>query len=371
MRNAVGTLFAPVETALARTSWLVAGITTLALFVLFFSAAENFNWLAISNVFTFSSILGIMVVGVGVLIISGEFDLSVGSAFAVVGFTFLALLNGDGATSNVFVAVVLSLGVGLLLGFFNGVVVVRSGNPSFIITLGTLLFYRGLARAIGDGAASSVSFADGDKPLLLTIFNTDITPINQSTRNLVVENPERGFIEGLFAWLAESGEGFAEFFVVGGNWQTSILWFFGIALVVGILLHRGKFGNWFYAVGGNRDGAQAQGVPPKLVKLGAFMLVGFLVALAAIIDMSQRQSISPRTGTLFELFVVAGLVMGGYRLRGGFGAMLGGCFGIIMIALLREGLPQLGFSVEFYQAAFGTMLILVAALNQFLGRANE
>ena len=135
------------------------------------------------------------------------------------------------------------------------------------------------------------------------------------------------------------------------------------------LLHRTRFGNWVLATGGNRDAAQAQGVPTARVKLIAFVLVGVLVGISSVINFAERTSIDPLAGNLWELFAVAACVIGGLRLRGGFGTVVGACLGIVMISLLRQGLVLVGLSIESFQAVFGFLLIAIAALNQYLGRA--
>ena len=337
--TAIRGIFAPIETLLARRSELVVVISVVVLFIVFSTTVgENFlTNLAISNIVTFSTILGIIVLGVAVLMISGEFDLSVGSMFAVIGFTFGVLIV-EGL--DPWLAVVISVAAGALLGFLNGVFVVGSGNPSFIITLGLLLGYRGVARAIGGGTVVNVRYEEGTAPILFDIFNSAITPLNM---------------------LSE----------LAGNWRTSFLWFILFMLIFILIVHRSKFGNWLYATGGNPDAAQAQGVPVKRVKMIAFIIVGIMVAAAAIINFSERRSIDPLIGTLWELLAVAACVMGGLRLKGGFGTILGAVLGIVMISMLRQGLVIAGFSVEFFQAVFGFALISVAALNQYLGRANN
>ena len=351
--TAIRGIFAPIETVLARRSELVVIISVVVLFIVFSSTVgENFlTNLAISNIVTFTTILGIIVLGVAVLMISGEFDLSVGSMFAVVGFTFGVLLV-EGL--DPWLAVVISVAAGALLGFLNGVFVVGSGNPSFIITLGLLLGYRGVARAIGGGSSVRVSYEEGASPVLFDILNSPITFLNM----LSVNTPDMSSTEMMSPGLA-------------GNWQTSIFWFVLFMLIFILVIHRSKFGNWIYATGGNPDAAQAQGVPVKRVKMIAFIIVGVMVAAAAIINFSERRSIDPLAGSLWELFAVAACVMGGLRLKGGFGTILGAVLGTLMIPMLRQGLLIAGFSVEFFQAVFGFALISVAALNQYLGRANN
>ena len=329
---------AKVEALLTGRSSLVALISVAALAAVFtiLTPATLLTGVALSNVITFSVILGIIVIGVAILMVAGEFDLSVGSTFAVVGFAYGALVTEGGV--GVWPAALIALCVGALLGLFNGAVVVRSGNPSFIITLGTLLAFRGIARAIGGGRV--VSYAAEETPFLFSMLNSGITALNEMS-------------------------------APAGNFRTSILWFLALAVVFGIFLHRTRFGNWIYSTGGNRDAAQAQGVPTRRVKLTAFVLVGVLVAVSSVINFAERNSIDPLAGNLWELFAVAACVIGGLRLRGGFGTIAGACLGILMISLLRQGLVLVGLSIETFQAVFGFLLISIAALNQYLGRAGD
>ena len=336
MRSIISNAFAPLETLLSKRSELVALFSVIALGLVFGLTADNFfSNLALSNVVTFSVILGIIVLGIAVLMISGEFDLSVGSAFAVVGFAYAILLT-EGV--NPWVASGIAVGVGALLGAINGVFVVGSGNPSFIITLGMLLGYRGVARAIGGG--SVVSYQPEEAPFLFDLLNSGIVSLNDLSD---------------FA----------------GNWRTSIIWFLVIATVMAVILHRSKFGNWIFSTGGNPEAATAQGVPSKRVKFISFVIVGVLVGISGVISFAERRSIDPLAGSLWELFAVAACVIGGLRLRGGFGTVAGAALGILMISMLRQGLVLLEFSVEFFQAVFGIALISIAALNQYLGRANN
>ena len=339
MRQAVaniGNTLARVETLLARHSSLVALISVAGLTLVFTILTPDtlLSGVSISNIITFSVILGIIVIGVAILMVAGEFDLSVGSTFAVVGFAYGVLISEGGM--NVWLAALIAIGVGALLGLFNGTVVVKSGNPSFIITLGTLLAFRGVARAIGGGRV--VSYANDDTPFLFSMLNSGITALNDLSRP-------------------------------AGNYRTSIIWFAVLALVFAFVLHRTRFGNWVFSTGGNRDAAQAQGVPTARVKLLAFVLVGVLVGISSVINFAERTSIDPLAGNLWELFAVAACVIGGLRLRGGFGTVAGACLGIVMISLLRQGLVLVGLSIETFQAVFGFLLIAIAALNQYLGRA--
>jgi len=185
---------------LAESPEIVALITLLLVFIFFAVSAPNFlTAYALSNVLTFASVFGIVVVGVAFLMISGEFDLSVGSNLAVAGFIFLLTLL---AGVPPILAMLLALLVSSVLGLINGLVVVYSGIPSFIATLGTLLAYRGLARALGGGQSNA--FTPEVKPGLFVVLNAYIAPIN-------------------------------DLFEPAGNFRVSSLWFIGIVVVMLVL----------------------------------------------------------------------------------------------------------------------------------------
>ena len=206
---------------LAEFPQAVTLVSFLAVFLFFSFAADNFlTSVAVSNVLTFTSIQGIIVVGVAMLMIAGEFDLSVGATFAVTSFVFALTMN---AGVPPLPAMLFALLVSALLGLVNGLIVVRTGIPSFITTLGTMLAYRGIARAIGGGDFAKYTET---KPVLFSILNGSLDPLNR-----------------LFHPVA--------------NFRASILWFILIAAIMSFVLMRTRFGNWIFATGGNPGAALA------------------------------------------------------------------------------------------------------------------
>ncbi|GAB4539352.1 MAG: ABC transporter permease [Anaerolineae bacterium] len=315
---------------LANYPELVALISFLIILVFFAIGAEHFLTLvAISNILSFASILGIIVVGVAMLMIAGEFDLSVGSNFAVASFVFAITLS---AGLGPLPAMLLSLLISTLLGALNGVIVIRTGIPSFIATLGTMLAYRGIAREIGGGGLAKYT---GPTPALFNILNGAIDPLNQ-----------------LFEPVA--------------NFRLSIVWFILIAAVMVIILRRTRFGNWVYATGGNPGAALAQGVPVRWVKLMAFTLTGLLVGLASVMQFAHRTSVDPLRGEGWELIAVAACVIGGVKLTGGVGTIVGAIVGILMLQTLEQGLVLMGVSVQIFRSVAGLILMLSVILNTYL-----
>ena len=318
---------------LAESPEIVALITLVLVFVFFAVGAENFlTVFALSNVLTFASVFGIVVVGIAFLMISGEFDLSVGSNLAVAGFVFLiSLLAGIPAI----LAMLLALVVSTLLGLVNGLIVVYSGIPSFIATLGTLLAYRGVARVLGGGQSNA--FTPDTKPALFAVLNAYIAPLN-------------------------------ELFAPAGNFRVSSIWFIGVVVVMSIVLTRTRHGNATFAVGGNPGAALAQGVNVNRLKLINFALSGFFAGLAGVILFAQRSSMNELLGEGLELTAVAAAVIGGVSLYGGTGTILGAALGMILLTMLEQGLVLMGVSNVIFRGIVGAIIIISVVINVYLKR---
>jgi simple sugar transport system permease protein len=306
----------------------------LAVFLFFSIAADNFlTPIALSNILSFASIQGVIVIGVAMLMIAGEFDLSVGSTFAVTSFVFALTMN-EGVPP--LFALVFALLVSVLLGALNGLIVILSGIPSFIATLGTMLAYRGLARAIGGGDFAKYAEA---RPLLFSILNSALDALNE------LSSP-------------------------AGNFRVSVFWWLLIAVLMSFVLRRMRFGNWVYATGGSAGAALAQGVPVKRVKLMAFLLVGLLTGIASLVSFAHRTSVDPLRGEGWELIAVAACVIGGVHLTGGVGTIFGATIGILLLQTLEQGLVLMGVSVQVFRAVAGFILLLSVVINTYLTQSD-
>jgi simple sugar transport system permease protein len=319
---------------LGKSPEAVTLVTFLVVFLFFAIWAPYFlTSLSLADIATFASIMGIIVVGVAMLMIAGEFDLSVGSNFAVASYVWAILMT---AGVPPLVAMVIAILCSTILGLINGAIVVWSGLPSFIVTLGTLLAYRGIARFIGHSDFAKYIFTE---PLLPGILNGPMTMLNK-------------------------------LFEQGTNFRISILWFLVIAVIGTWILNRTRFGNWVFAAGGNPGAALEQGVPVKRVKLLAFTLVGFLVGLASVMQFAWRTSVDPVRGEGWELIAVSACVIGGVSLNGGSGTIVGACLGMLLLTTLQQGLVLMGVSVQVFQAVAGAILILAVILNTYLSRES-
>lgn len=293
----------------------------IVLFVVFSSLNSLFLSLGnITSMFTLISELGIVTVGVAFLMITGEFDLSVSSVYALSGFLFVVLANNMSSI----LALIITLGVACVIGFANGIVTVRVGVSSFITTLGTQMFLRGILLAVTGG--SSVSY-HGDKivPALLT-------------------NP------------------------LGWGVRPSHLWFIGVTILFSLILTRTRYGNWVFATGGDREVARAMGVHIDRVKIQNFVISALLAALSGCIVLTRFKIANASFGVGLELEAIAAAVIGGTFLTGGYGTIVGAFFGALIMGMMRTGLIMAGAPAYWYEAFVGAILIVAAAVNLKLHR---
>jgi simple sugar transport system permease protein len=255
---------------------------------------------------------GIVALGIGVLMIAGEFDLSVGSVLSLCSFIFAWLI---GATGSPFLAALGALACGAVIGTIHGLLVVRARIVSFIATLGGMLTWRGLAEILSDGKTRSVPF--DDYPFFSQLFTGQI----------------------------------------GGVVPVQIIWLVLIAAVLYLVLNRGRFGNWIYATGDNAMAARAMAINTDMVKIVCFILVGVLVAFAGVMQTARSTSFSVHMATGWELNAVAAAVVGGTSLRGGRGNMIGIFLGALVIIVMDNMVSQLRLPYEYTYIAFGLVIL--------------
>ena len=317
---------------LADASELVVLISFALVFLFFSIRAENFlSLVSLTNILTIASIKGIFIVGVAMLMISGEFDLSVGSILAVATFVFALSLEGGIAPLPAFV---FAMAVSAALGGINGFIVIRTGIPSFIATLGTMLAFRGIARAIGGGDFARYT---GELPAFFSGLNGEFTFINR---------------------LAEPA----------GSARMAIVWFLLFAVLAAVVMRNTRFGSWVYATGGNRAAAIAQGVKTKSVIAVNYIFTGLLAGFAGIVQFASRPAVDPLRGEGWELTAVAACVIGGIWLSGGYGTIVGAAIGMLLLQMVEQGLILVGVDVQLFQATMGLILILAVISNTYLSR---
>ncbi|TVR70801.1 MAG: ABC transporter permease [Spirochaetaceae bacterium] len=282
---------------------------------------ENFRYLSTSNLqVLFRSIptLGIIAMGVNLLMISGEFDLSVGSTFALASLVMAKLFN---AGTPLIVAILLAVALGIAVGGINGYIVVKSNVPSFIITLGSMWFWRGIVLLLSQ--ASNEAFNPG--PTMTNVFTASIGPV-----------------------------------------QVQFLWFVAIAILCWLLLERHRLGNHFFATGGNVNAARALGINVKRIKMTGFMILGGLASLSGIISTTRVNNVSPIQGEGLELQAIAACVIGGTALMGGRGSVLGAFLGAALLFTVQDVLLLLRAPGYYLRLFVGLIIVLAVVLNEIL-----
>ena len=300
---------------------MIALVSLLALFAVF-SAMIGETWFRnVPSLLRDISWLGIVAVGQAVVIVSGEFDLSVGSVYAFVSMIFVLLLN---ASIGPLPALALSMLLGGLIGYLNGVLTWRMQLPSLLVTLGFLFVYRGLVEYVTDG------------------FPVTISESIQANATLVA--------------LGGKTAGF----------HNSIAIAAVILATVCVVMARTRFGSHIYAVGGAVDAATANGVPAGRIKTRAFMICAVLAGLAGVITACNLNSVSTTTATAMEFEAIAATVIGGCLLLGGSGTAWGAMLGVATLLTLKHGLILQGVNIFAYQIVLGVILVGLVAARIFV-----
>lgn len=263
------------------------------------------------------SVIGIVVLAELIVVISGGIDISVGSVLGLAAVLSAGLFQG----SNVFVAVLVALAVGAVLGSINGFLVAFRNIDAFIVTLGMLALARGLVYAYTQGAP--------------------ITP----------QDPT-------FPVLGSA--------IIAGFPVVGLFWI-GASAAIAFLLRRTVFGRHVYAVGSNRQAAYSAGTPVRTTLLAVYVLAGLLAGLGGFLLTSRVGAGTPTAGLNFELDAIAAVVIGGARLNGGYGKVFGAVVGTIIFGVITNLLVLLNVST-FYQDALKGALILFAVLLATAGR---
>lgn len=458
----------------------------------FLTPAAQASWL------TTNTINGVVAIGVTILMISGEFDLSVGSMLGVSGLTFLGLITGQLPMTFIFIVTLLiggaagSYGWGALrrgqrtplaiistiagiallaaavwiviqalsgslpaylppqppvlaaimaliftmsMGFLNGIILIRTGIPSFIVTLGTLLAFRAIPLLlVAEGRI--LRYADYfSTPPNIEISRILVVIIALGVAGFVLLMA-RALIPGQFKHLRESIRNYAQdtnafrdlaliwnaivflftsiailallYLLVGSaldqldklgdpmvisffelmngritslpfigqlprevNMRIGVFWWFGLVLLFQFILTQTRYGNSTFAVGGNAGAARAQGINVNRIKVTNFVLLAMLVGIAAIFDVSRVQSVDALRGQGLELEVIAASVIGGALLTGGYGAIFGALLGVFIFGILQTILVLNSINPRVFNGVIGVILIVAVVINEAISRRTK
>jgi simple sugar transport system permease protein len=354
-----------VDERLRKTSFLteamrrpeLGAVAGLALVIIFFLFTANSSMFTLGGVMTIlapASQLGILAIAAALLMIGGEFDLSIGSMIAFTGLAFAAFLVD--AHWPLSLAIVATLAFACIVGAINGQLVIQTRLPSFIVTLAFLFILRGLTLV-------GLKLATGG--------STQLRGVDEVVQDGVVKSLFSGVaFQGLFSWLADRGlvEKFDNGLPKVSGVPVSIVWFVGFAIVATWVLLRTRVGNWIYAAGGDANAARNSGVPVNRVKTGLFMLTASAAALVAILTVLDAGSTDARRGVQKEFEAIIAAVIGGCLLTGGYGSAIGAFVGAIIFGVVSIGLTYTTFDSDWFQVFLGAMLLIAVLFNNYIRR---
>ena len=276
----------------------------------------------LTNVLRQSSLVAITGIGMVLVILTGEIDLSVGSSVAVVGVAAVWILN---LTGSIFLAITAGILLGGVFGLINGLLVTKGQIASLIATLGMLSILRGVAF------------------------------ISTKAVSIQVEVPSFGAL----------GSGSI------GPFPVPVIIMAVLLVLFYYILNHTMYGRYIYAIGGNSSAAHLSGIPVVKLKIQTFIVSGLLTGLTGCILASRMYSGQPNAGSGFELEVVSAVILGGLSLNGGVGTLVGAFVGVLILGVLQNGLTLMNVSSFYQEVARGLVLILAVYLDGYRKRKME
>ncbi len=256
---------------------------------------------------------GILAIAATFIVTLGEIDLSFPSIMGLSAWVFAELYSTMGNFPLAFIA---CIAVGLLLGWLNGVVITKVGVPSIVLTIGTMFLWRGLVHVLVQGQSISLFEMDG------TMWNS-----------LMVGK-------------------------IGGYLPAQFVWFIAIAVALGLVYRKHRFGSHVLFVGDNATSARMVGIDTDMVKIKCFMLMGGMSAVAGLLSLAFNQSFFPTHGDSMLLPTLAAVFIGGTSVFGGRGTIWGTFMGVLIMGSLETGIVSLGLTGFWYQFIAGLTIVL-------------
>lgn len=314
-----------------------AAAAAIAVFVFFSSVTEAF--LTVGGVATWlesAALFGIMAVAVGLLMIGGEFDLSTGVMVGSTGLIVGVAMTRFGV--NVWVSIVLALVIALLIGFGNGMLVMKTGLPSFIVTLGTYFVLQGLNLA-------------GTKLLIGQVSVQGLSDVP-------------GYYDA--KWIFGS-----TITLFDTKFQISVVWWLLITALATWMLLRTRAGNWVFAVGGAKQSARQVGVPLLRTKVALFMVTAGAGWLVGMLQLFRTSTVQASTGVAQELVYIICAVVGGCLLTGGYGSAIGAALGALIYGMAYQGIVFAQWDNNWLKAFLGVMLLGAVLVNTYVRKRAE
>jgi simple sugar transport system permease protein len=286
----------------------------------FLTAAGAASWLNVG------AELGIIALPVGLLMIAGELDLSVGSVIAAASIT-VAVVSGF-YEAPIIVGILLALGVGLAVGFVNGLLVTRTGVPSFVVTLAMLFAVAGLTLGLAVILTGSTSVALQAGPVAKQVLGQ--------------------FIDDKF--------------------EVAIVWWIAAIIGVGFLLHISRYGNWIFAIGGDKEGARNAGIATDRVKVALYMGSALAAAFVGVSLAILYNGAQVATGQSFVFNSIIAVVIGGVLLTGGYGSVVGIVLGTLTFSVVNQGIYYTDFNANWASLILGVLLLAAVLMNNTFRR---
>lgn len=312
-------------------------VGAVAVFLFFAVVADSFlRATSLATVLYAASTIGIMAVPVALLMIGGEFDLSAG--VMVTTSALISSMFSYQMTANVWVGVGVSLLATLAIGVFNGVMLIRTDPPSFIITLGTFL--------------------------MLTGMNLGFTKLISGTVSTKSISDMEGF--------SSAKDVFASTITVGDvDFKITIVWWLVMIAVATWILLRTRAGNWIFAVGGGEQAARAVGVPVGRTKIGLYMGVAFGAWVSGQHLLFNYDVVQSGEGVGNELIYIIAAVIGGCLITGGYGSAVGAAVGALIFGMTSKGIVYAEWNPDWFKFFLGAMLLLATLLNAWVRKRAE
>lgn len=323
--------------ALIRRPELASLLGLVLVFALFMAVAPAFrSWDAMATTLYASSTMGIVALAVGLLMIGDEFDLS--SGVAVTTAALAATMLNYNLHLNSWVGALISLAISLAIGALNGVLVTRTGIPSFLITLAAFFMLQGLNLAVTKLVTGQVA------------------------------TPSISNMEG----FASARALFSSSFSVGGvSIRVTVLWWLLFVAIASFVLFKTTFGNWIFAVGGDEDAARASGVPVARVKIVLFMLVGFAAWFVGMHTLFAFDSVQAGQGVGNEFLYIIAAVIGGCSMNGGRGTAIGTAIGALIFGMANQGIVYAGWNPDWFKFFLGAMLLFAVLSNTAVAKYTQ
>ena len=317
------------------------GIFGLFILIFVITAVMNpefLNAYNMHNLIKWSSLYAVMSIGVAFVIITGGIDLSIGSVVGLVAVVLAFMLKVKGL--NPAVAIATTLGLSVLIGLIHGLLVTKVKLQPFVVTLCGLLIYRSLARWIG-GDHSGL----GPIPTKEDAGYANLDSINQ--------------LDSVLSGKLALTESF--------SLPTPLIFMLVIGITAALILSRTIWGRYLFALGNNEDSARYSGINTDALKIAAYVICSLLAGIAGVLFAFEVGAVQPASfGEFYELFAIAGAVLGGCSLRGGEGSMIGIIIAVAIIWLIFNAMPMLGISSKLEYGVLGLVILFGVIADELL-----